>query len=223
MKKCTAGMFTKIVAFLFFAAFCLPMTGLFLYLAIFVPSLPRDERLLFAVGALMFGGLVVFAAYRIFCKGMGWVEYDENTVVFHCSRSEQYRFRWEDIPGNSVQVAPWQGGYMFTVLAGGKPSKVGLSRFSAGFKDLERTMEAAGVLKRIGVTTKEDMKRNAEQIFSQFEQYREANPDSVRPKPEGDCVPCPDCNGKGIIFKKVLKLDIGKVCKTCGGSGYVKH
>ena len=49
----------------------------------------------------------------------------------------------------------------------------------------------------------------------------EAHPGSVRPKPEGDCVPCPDCKGTGLIAKRVLKLDIGKVCKTCGGSGYV--
>ena len=100
---------------------------------------------------------------------------------------------------------------------------MGLSRFSAGFKDFERTLEAAGVLKRIGVTTAEDFKRSAEQIFGRFEEYREAHPGSTRPKPEGDCVPCPDCEGKGIIAKRVLKLDIGKVCKTCNGSGYVPH
>ena len=223
MKKCTAGMFAKIVVLLIFAAFFLPMTGLFLYLAIFDPALPREERLLFAAGAIMFGGLVVFAAYRILYRGIAWVEYDADSVVFHCSRKEQYRFRWEDIPGNSVQVGPWQGGYMFVILTGGKQKKVGVNRFSSGFKNLEQTLETAGVLKRIGITTIEEMKQNAEQVFGQFEKYREANPDSVKPKPEGDCVPCPDCNGKGIIFKKVLKLDIGKVFKTCGGSGYVKR
>lgn len=214
-------MFAKIVVFLIFAAFFLPMTVLFLYLAIFDPSLPREERLLFAAGAIMFGGLVVFAAYRVLYLGVGWVEYDAETVIFHCSRREQYRFPWADIPGNTVQAGPWQGGYMFVILTGGKQKKVGVNRFSAGFKDLERTLEAAGVLKRIGITTKEDMKRTAERVFGEFEKYREANPGSVRPKPEGDCVLCPDCEGKGITFKKVLKLDIGKVCKTCGGSGYV--
>lgn len=63
MKKCTVGMFSKIVVFLLFAVFFLPMTGLFLYLAVFDPSLPQDDRLLFAAGAILFGGLVVFAAY----------------------------------------------------------------------------------------------------------------------------------------------------------------
>ena len=219
MKKCAAGMFSKIVVILLFAAFFLPMTGLCLYLA-FAPSLPREERFLFAAGALLFGGLVLFAAYRALYLGTGWVEYDAETVIFHCSRREQHRFRWEDIPGDRVQ-AGWQGGYMFVILVGGQQRKVGLSRFSAGFKDFERTLEAAGVLKRIGVTTAEDFKRSAEQIFGRFEEYREAHPGSTRPKPEGDCVLCPDCEGKGIIAKQVLKLDSGKVCKTCRGSGYV--
>ena len=220
MKKCTAGMFSKIVVILLFAAFFLPMAGLFLYLAVFDPTLSHEERLLFVVGAVLFGGLVLFAAYRALYLGTGWVEYDAETVIFHCSRREQHRFRWEDIPGDRVQ-AGWQGGYMFVILVGGQQRKVGLSRFSAGFKDFERTLEAVGVLKRIGVTTAEDFKRSAEQIFGQFEKYRKAHPGSTRPKPEGDCVLCPDCEGKGIIAKQVLKLDIGKVCKTCRGSGYV--
>ena len=221
MKKCTVGMFSKIVVSLLFAAFLLPMTGLFLYLAIFDSSLSRDDRQLFAAGAILFGGLVVFAAYRVLYRGIGWMEYDADSVIFHYSRREQYRFRWEDVPGESVQVGLWQGGYMFIILSDGKQKKVGFSRSASGLKDLERTMETVGVLKRIGVMTKADYERTAGQMFEQFENYKEAHPNSVNPKPEGDCVPCPDCNGKGIIFKKVLKLEIGKVCKTCGGSGYV--
>ena len=220
MRECRPGMLLKIAAFLLFLVFFLPMTGLCLYLA-FAPSLPREERLLFAAGALMFGGLVVYAAYRAFYQGIGWVEYDAETVIFHCSRREQYRFHWEDVPGAKVQAGPWQGGFLFVILEDKRKWKVGLTRSASGFKDFERTLEAAGVLERIGVTTTEAFKRSAEQIFGQFEQYKEAHPGSVRPKPEGDCVPCPDCKGKGIIAKRVLKLDIGKVCKTCGGSGYV--
>ena len=214
-------MFSKIVVFLLLAAFFLPMTGLFLHLAIFDASLSHDDRLLFAAGAILFGGFAVFAVYRVFCRGIGWVEYDADTVIFHYSRRKQYRFLWKDVPGDSVQVGSWQGGYMFIILAGGKQKKVGFSRSASGFKDLERTMEASGVLKRIGVMTKEDYEHAAEQMFEQFEKYKEVHPNSVKPKPEGDCILCPNCNGKGVIFKKVLKLDVGKVCKTCGGSGYV--
>ena len=221
MRKCKAGMFSKIVVFIFFAIFLLPMTILFLYLIAFDPTLSLEERFLFAVGVVMFGGLLIFAGYRVLYLGLGWVEYDEETAVFHVSRREQYRFLWEDIPGARVQASPWLGGYMFIILVGGQQRKVGFNQFSAGFKELERTLETAGVLKRIGITTEEEFKQNAEQVWEQFEKYREAHPGSVRPKPEGDCVPCPDCEGRGIIAKRVLKLDIGKVCKTCGGSGYV--
>ena len=221
MKKCTVGLFSKIVVLLLFAAFLLPMTGLFLYLVIFDPSLSLGDRSLFAAGAILFGGLIVFAAYRVLYRGIGWVEYDKDTVIFHCSRREEYRFLWGDLPGDRVKIGPWQGGYMFIILADGRQKKVGFNRSASGFKALERTMEEAGVLKRIGVMTKKDCEQAAEQMFEQFEKYKEAHPGSVRPKPEGDCVLCPDCDGKGIIFKKVLKLDVGKVCKTCGGSGYV--
>lgn len=111
MKKCKAGMFSKIVVFIFFAVFLLPMTVLFLYLIFFDPTLSHEERLLFAVGVVMFGGLLIFAGYRVLYLGLGWVEYDEETAVFHVSRREQYRFHWEDIPGDRVQASPWLGGY----------------------------------------------------------------------------------------------------------------
>ncbi len=72
MKKCTAGMLSKIVVTLLFAVFFLPMTGLFLYLAVFDPALSHEGRLLFFAGAILFGGLVVFAAYRALYLGIGW-------------------------------------------------------------------------------------------------------------------------------------------------------
>ena len=84
------------------------------------------------------------------------MECDKDAVIFHYSRQEQYRFLWEDIPRDSVQVGTWQGGYMLIILTGGKQKRVGLNRSASGFKDLEQTMEEAGVLKRIGLMTKED-------------------------------------------------------------------
>lgn len=55
MRDCRPGMLLKIAAFLLFLVFFLPMTGLCLYLA-FAPSLPREDRLLFAAGVLMSAG-----------------------------------------------------------------------------------------------------------------------------------------------------------------------
>ena len=171
MKKCTVGIFTEIVVFLLFAAFFLPMTGVFLYLSIFGASLPIEERILFAAGAVIFGGFAAFYVCRKL-RGVGWVEYDANTAIFHFSKTETYCFRWSDIPGNAVFVGPWQGGYMFIVRIGGKQRKLGLNRFSRNFKDFERTLEAAGVLHRIGITTNSDFKRAAEQAFGLFEKRR---------------------------------------------------
>lgn len=103
----------------------------------------------------------------------------------------------------------------------GKPFE-GL-RLSKGYKDFEKTLELTGVLQRIGVKTQEEFKRDAKRVFEQYQKYREAHPGSTSPKPEGNCVICPDCQGKGLLLKKLplLKVDAGKVCKTCSGSGYV--
>ena len=93
MKKCTLGWFSKIITLLVFMLFFAPLTVFSLYIAFFYPQASRDERLIFLAGAVMFGGLVAFAIYRIFYLGLVWVEYDTKTVIFHYSRKEEYRFR----------------------------------------------------------------------------------------------------------------------------------
>ena len=156
MKKCTIGWFSKIVSFLIFAVFFIPLTGFSLYMAFFYPQATRDERLLFLVGAVMFGGLVAFAVYRVFYLGLLWVEYDMETVIFHYSRKEGYRFRWEEIPGSRVQVQRADGGYVFCVQGNGRLRKIPLNRLSRGYKDFEKTLELTGVLRRIGAKTQEE-------------------------------------------------------------------
>ena len=101
--------------------------------------------------------------------------------------------------------------------------KIPLNRLSKGYKDFEKALELTGVLNRIDVRTQEEFKRDAERIFEQYQKYREAHPGSTTLKPEGSCVICPECQGKGLLLKKIplLKVDAGRVCKTCGGSGYL--
>lgn len=223
MKKCTIGLFSKIIAFLIFAGFFVPLMGISFYFAFLYPQTPHEERLLFLAGVVMCGGLVAFAIYRTFYLGLIWVEYDMEKVIFHYSRKEEYRFQWEEIPGGQVQVGRADGGYVFCIQENGRQRKIPLNRLSKGYKDFEKTLELAGVLHRIGVKTQEEFKRDAERVFEQFQMYREAHPGSTPPKPEGNCVICPDCQGKGLHLKKLplLKVDVGKVCKTCGGSGYL--
>lgn len=222
MKKCTIGLFSKIITLLVFLIFFVPLTGICLYITIH-PRTTRDERLIFLTGAVMFGGLVAFAIYRTFYLGLVWVEYDREKVIFHYSRKEAYPFRWTEIPGDRIQAAPGNGGYIFSILGNGQQRNIPLNRLSKGYKDFEKTLEVTGVLARIGVKTQAEFKRNAEYVFQQYQKYKEAHPGSVPPAPEGDCMVCPDCQGKGLHIKKLplLKVDVGKVCKTCGGSGYL--
>lgn len=202
MKKCTIGWFSKIVSFLAFAVFFVPMTGLSFYIAFFSHQASRDERLMFLARAVMFGGLVVFAVYRIFYLGLVWVEYDMETIIFHYSRKEEYRFRWEEIPGRQVQVERVGGEYIFHIQGNGPQRKIPLNQLSRSYKDFEKTLELKRVLHRIGAKTQEEFKRDAKKVFEQYQKYRETYPNFVQSKPEGDYVVCPDCQGKGRLLKK---------------------
>lgn len=225
MKKCTIGLFSKIIAFAVLALFFVPMTGLMFYLAILEEQISRDERLAFFGGGLLFGAFLAFAAYRVFYLGLVWVEYDSSRVVFHYSRKEQYIFRWEEMPGSRIAVAPGNGGYIFSIRENGRKRDIPLNRMSKGYKEFEKVMETAGVQARIGVVSQEEFRKQAEQVFEQFGMYRAAHPGSVNPKPEGNCLPCPACQGKGLQAKNlpILNVSIGKVCKSCGGSGYIRQ
>ena len=223
MKKCTIGLFSKIITFLVFVVFFIPLTGIAFYFVFIYPQTHHEERLIFLAGLIMCVDLLGYAIYRVFYLGLVWTEYDMENVVFHYSRKEEYRFRWEEIPGSRVQVERAGGGYVFCIQENGRQRKIPLTRLSKGYKDFEKTMELTGVLHRIGVKTQEEFKRDAERVFGQYQKYRETHPGSTPPKPEGDCMICPDCQGKGLHLKKLplLKVDVGKVCKTCRGSGYL--
>ena len=65
MKKCTIGLFSKIIPFLVFGIFFVPLTGIFLYVAFCYPQASSEERLIFLAGAVMFGGLLAFAIYHL--------------------------------------------------------------------------------------------------------------------------------------------------------------
>ena len=223
MKKCTLGWFSKIVTFLVFAVFFVPLLGISLYYAFLYPQTSHEERLIFLAVAVMCGGLVAFAIYRVFYLGLIWVEYDMKTVIFHYSRQEEYQLRWKEIPGSQVQVVRENGTYIFCIQENNRQRKIPLSRLSKGYKDFEKVLKETGVLERAAIITDEQMKRNAERTLEQYQRYRETYPNSVQPKPEGDCIICPDCQGKGLHLKKLplLNVDVGRVCKTCGGSGYL--
>ncbi len=170
MKTCKIGLFATAVTLGVFLLL-IPTAAFCVYMFLQAP-LSGGGRPLFAAGAALFGRLTAFAAYRGLYLGPSWAEYNGEGVVFHPSRRERYNFRWEEIPGRRVRAGTWNGGYVFLIsLANGRERKVALNHFARGFRDFERTLESAGVLGRIGVTTKEDFRRSAEQIFSQFEGF----------------------------------------------------
>ena len=106
MKKRTKGLFSKIVAFLVIAVLFVPLTGIAFYFAFIYPQTHHEERLIFLAGLIMCVDLLGYANYRMFYLGLVRTE----KVVFHYSREEEYRFRWEEIPGSHVQAERAGGG-----------------------------------------------------------------------------------------------------------------
>ena len=60
-----------------------------------------------------------------------------------------------------------------------------------------------------------------ESVIRQYKAYQAAKGRPVEPWPGS--VPCPDCQGNGVHVKTIplLKIKVGRVCKTCKGAGYL--
>ena len=156
MKKCTIGLLTKLIAFLVMIGFFLPLTLLFLWLFLHDTQAAPSLQQTYLLGVLLFGSFLLFAAYRTLYLGLIWVEYNEETVIFHYSRSEEYTFRWEDIPGKAIQAGVNGRGYIFCIEGDFKDRQIPLNHASKGFRDFEKMLEAKGVIRMIGVLSKED-------------------------------------------------------------------
>lgn len=218
MEKCTIGLLPRVIASIIIICFFLPETFAALYLFLSSQQSAPQERLLYLLGVFVFGGILVYSVYRLLVRGLVWVEYNGEKVIFHYSRSEEYTFRWEEIPSGAIQVQPDGGGYIFCIEGEYKDRKIPLNHFSKGFRKFKKMMAAKGVLKRIGMLEKEDLR----EIYRQF--YG-TSAEAPRPKPDGPCVVCPDCEGKGVFVKRAgaLNLEIRTTCKTCGGTGYLSR
>ena len=81
MKKCTIGLFSKIVTFLVFAVLFVPLTGIAFYFAFIYPQTQHKERLIFLAGLVMCVDLLGYAIYRMFYLGLVWTEYDMEKAV----------------------------------------------------------------------------------------------------------------------------------------------
>lgn len=65
---------------------------------------PGRERLVYALGVLLFGAFVVYYAYAVFYKGTGCILYNEEMVVFVFNRRERRSYRWQDLGPGGVTV-----------------------------------------------------------------------------------------------------------------------
>lgn len=80
--------------------------------------------------------------------GLVRLEYDEENVIFHDSKKKYY-FRWNELPGDRIQILPSGKGYMFHIFRNGPVRKIPVMPWSFGFQDLKKMLESKGVLQRI--------------------------------------------------------------------------
>lgn len=65
---------------------------------------PGRERLVYALGVLLFGAFVVYYAYAVFYRGTGCILYNEDMVVFVLNRRERRSYRWQDLRTAGVML-----------------------------------------------------------------------------------------------------------------------
>ncbi len=65
---------------------------------------PGRERLVYALGVLLFGAFAVYYAYAVFYKGIGCILYNEEMVVFVFNRRERRSYRWQDLRPGGVML-----------------------------------------------------------------------------------------------------------------------
>ena len=158
MKRCTIGLFSKIITFLVLMILFVPLTGIALYFVFIYPQTHHEENLIFLTGLIICVDLLAFAIYRVFYLGLAWVEYDREKVIFHYSRKEEYKLQWEEIPGSRVQVRRIGGGYAFCIQKNGRLRTILLNHFYSGYSDFEKALKETGVLDRAAIITSEKMK-----------------------------------------------------------------
>lgn len=170
MKKCTVSWFSKIFVLFLVLILFLPTICYAIYQGSFSPNMPLNERCVYFVGAFIFGGFTVFFIYRILYLGFTSMEYDEKSIIFHhcIPHKEEYRFRWEEIPGSNIQLVRRNNTYMFIIYEDKKYREIPLNRFSRGYDNLIIILKETGVLERSSIITSEQMKQYAEKIWKDY-------------------------------------------------------
>ena len=137
MNVCKPSIFTRALCWLVALAM-LPEVFFCFYM---LTKCPIEERTFYLGGGIVFGALALLLFWRLVVLGIGWLEYDDEKVVFHLSRDDEQTVSWDKLPSELVRVEKFLGIIGFTFLPGEDYDKKGLLNVVfgyTGYRDFKR-------------------------------------------------------------------------------------
>lgn len=137
MNVCRPSIFTRALCWLVALAM-LPEVFFCFYM---LTKCPIEERTFYLGGGIVFGALALLLFWRLVVLGIGWLEYDDEKVVFHLSRDDEQTVSWDKLPSELVRVEKFLGIIGFTFLPGEEYDKKGFLNVVfgyTGYRDFKR-------------------------------------------------------------------------------------
>ena len=137
MNVCKPSIFTRALCWLV----ALAMLPEVFYCFYMLTKCPIEERTFYLGGGIVFGALALLLFWRLVVLGIGWLEYDDEKVVFHLSRDDEQTVSWDKLPSELVRVEKFLGIIGFTFLPGEEYDKKGFLNVVfgyTGYRDFKR-------------------------------------------------------------------------------------
>ena len=129
MYVCKPSIFTRALCWML-ALVMLPEVFFCFYM---LTKCPIEERTFYLGGGIVFGALALLLFWRLVVLGIGWLEYDDEKVVFHLSRDDEQTVSWDKLPSELVRVEKFLGIIGFTFLPGEEYDKKGFLNVVFGY------------------------------------------------------------------------------------------
>ena len=136
MYVCKPSIFTRALCWLL--ALAMLPEGFFCFYML--TKCPIEERTFYLGGGIVFGAMALLLFWRL-VLGIGWLEYDDEKVVFHLSRDDEQTVPWDKLPSELVRVEKFLGIIGFTFLPGEEYDKKGFLNVVfgyTGYRDFKR-------------------------------------------------------------------------------------
>ena len=137
MYVCKPSIFTRALCWLV----ALAMLSEVFFCFYMLTKCPIEERTFYLGGGIVFGALALLLFWRLVVLGIGWLEYDDEKVVFHLSRDDEQTVSWDKLPSELVRVEKFLGIIGFTFLPGEEYDKKAFLNVVfgyTGYRDFKR-------------------------------------------------------------------------------------